>query len=70
MPKSVKNNLNRNLNLIFLMPKSVKNNLKANFSMKIYFDHEKLDAYKKALLFAIWCEEKLERIPKSAAVRG
>ena len=38
--------------------------------MKIYFDHEKLDAYKKALAFAAWSEEILERIPKSAAVHG
>src|SRR6266702_174295 len=38
--------------------------------MKIYFDHEKLDAYKKALAFAQWSEGILERIPKSAAVHG
>jgi four helix bundle protein len=37
--------------------------------MKIYFDHEKLDAYQKALAFAQWSEEMLERLPKSAAVR-
>src|SRR5258706_14474260 len=36
--------------------------------MKIYFDHEKLDAYKKSIAFAGWCETLLERIPKSAAV--
>jgi four helix bundle protein len=36
--------------------------------MKIYFDHEKLDAYKKALAFAAWCEPILERLPKSSAV--
>jgi hypothetical protein len=36
--------------------------------MKIYFDHEKLDAYKKALAFADWTESILERLPKSAAV--
>src|SRR5439155_399415 len=34
------------------------------------FDHEKLDAYKKALAFAAWSEAVLERIPKSAAVHG
>lgn len=36
--------------------------------MKIYFDHEKLDAYQKALSFAAWSETILERTPKSAAV--
>ena len=36
--------------------------------MNIYFDHEKLDAYKKALAFAAWSESILERTPKSAAV--
>jgi four helix bundle protein len=38
--------------------------------MKIYFDHEKLDAYQKALAFAQWSETVLERVPKSAAVHG
>ena len=38
--------------------------------MKIYFDHEKLDAYQKALAFASWSETILERIPKSAVVHG
>jgi len=38
--------------------------------MKIYFSHEKLLAYQKALAFAAWCEPILERIPKSAAVSG
>lgn len=38
--------------------------------MIIYFDHEKLDAYKKALAFAAWSETLLERVPKSAAVHG
>jgi four helix bundle protein len=38
--------------------------------MKIFFDHEKLDAYKKALAFAQWAEVILDRIPKSAAVHG
>jgi len=36
--------------------------------MKIFFDHEKLDVYRKALAFAQWAEVILERIPKSAAV--
>ena len=38
--------------------------------MKIYFDHEKLDVYRKALAFAQWAEVILERIPKSAAVHN
>ena len=38
--------------------------------MKIYFDHEKLDAYQKALAFATWSETILERTPKSAAVHA
>ena len=38
--------------------------------MKIYFDHEKLEAYKKALAFAQWAEAILECIPKSAAVHN
>jgi len=38
--------------------------------MKIYFDHEKLQAYQKALEFAAWSEVMLERVPKSAAVHG
>src|ERR1039458_6340399 len=38
--------------------------------MKIYFDHEKLDAYKKALAFAEWAEPVLERLPKSVAVHN
>ena len=36
--------------------------------MKIYFDHEKLEAYKKSLAFAEWVQPVLERLPKSAAV--
>ena len=36
--------------------------------MKIYFDHEKLEAYKKALAFASWAEPILERLPKFAGV--
>ena len=38
--------------------------------MIIYFDHEKLQAYQKALSFAAWSEAILERVPKSAAVHG
>ena len=38
--------------------------------MKIYFDHEKLQAYQKALEFAAWSETILERVPKSTAVHG
>ena len=38
--------------------------------MKIYFDHEKLHAYQKALQFAAWSETVLERVPKSAAVHN
>jgi four helix bundle protein len=38
--------------------------------MKIYFDHEKLQVYQKALSFAAWSETILERVPKSAAVHG
>jgi four helix bundle protein len=38
--------------------------------MKIYFDHERLHAYQKALIFAAWCENILERVPKTAAVHG
>jgi four helix bundle protein len=38
--------------------------------MKIYFDHEKIDAYKKALAFAEWAEPVLERLPKSVAVQN
>src|SRR4051812_24973338 len=36
--------------------------------MKIFFDHEKIQAYQKALMFAAWSERILERVPKSAAV--
>jgi four helix bundle protein len=38
--------------------------------MKIHFDHEKLDAYKKALAFAARTEPVLERLPKSVAVQN
>ena len=36
--------------------------------MKTYFDHEKLDAYQKALEFATWNEDVMKRVPKSSAV--
>ena len=54
------------------MPSNLNHNriLNLNLLMKIYFDHEKLDAYKKALAFAAWCEPILERLPKSAAWRN
>ena len=38
--------------------------------MKIYFDHEKLQVYQKALEFAAWCEPILDRTPRSAAVHS
>jgi len=38
--------------------------------MKIFFDHEKLEVYRKALAFAQWAEVILERVPKSAAVHN
>ncbi|HTI97258.1 MAG TPA: four helix bundle protein [Dongiaceae bacterium] len=38
--------------------------------MKIYFDHERLDVYKKALAFAQWTEPVLERLPKSVATQN
>lgn len=38
--------------------------------MKLYFSHEKLQAYQKALAFAAWCEPILERVSKSASVHG
>jgi four helix bundle protein len=38
--------------------------------MKTYFDHEKLQAYQKALQFAAWSEAILERVPKTSAVYG
>ena len=37
---------------------------------KLYFDHEKLNAYQKALEFAQWCEAVLDRVPKSIAVHS
>ena len=53
-------NLDLNLNL----------NLNLNLFMKIYFDHEKLDVYQKALAFAAWSEAVIERVPKSVAVHN
>lgn len=38
--------------------------------MKIYFDHERLQAYQKALQFAVFTETLLERVPKSTAVHN
>ena len=38
--------------------------------MKIYFDHEKLEVYQESLKFAAWCEQLLERLPKTAAVHN
>ena len=38
--------------------------------MKIYFDHEKLNAYQESLRFFAWAEAVLERIPKTAAVHS
>jgi four helix bundle protein len=36
--------------------------------MKIYFDHERLQAYQTALQFVRWSEPVLEKLPKTAAV--
>lgn len=36
--------------------------------MKIYFDHEKLEAYQQSLKFAAWCNPILKRLPKTAAL--
>ena len=38
--------------------------------MKIYFDHERLQAYQTSLDFIRWREPILERLPKNAAVFG
>ena len=38
--------------------------------MRTYFDHERLEVYRKALAFAVWSEEVLNRAPKTAAVHG
>jgi four helix bundle protein len=53
--------------VLFLNPNP---NLNLIPHMKIYFDHEKLEAYKKSLAFAQWAEPVLERLPKSAAVHN
>jgi len=36
--------------------------------MKIYFDHERLQAYQHSLDFIRWSEPILERLPKTAAI--
>jgi four helix bundle protein len=36
--------------------------------MKIYFDHERLQAYQSSLQFVRWSESVLEKLPKPAAV--
>lgn len=38
--------------------------------MKTYFDHEKLQAYQESLLFYAWCEDLLERVPKTISVHN
>jgi len=38
--------------------------------MKIYFAHEKLQAYQSSLQFVRWSEAVLEKLPKTAAVHG
>lgn len=38
--------------------------------MKTYFDHEKLQAYQEALRFYAWCEDLLERVPKTFSVHN
>ncbi len=38
--------------------------------MKIYFDHERLQAYQSALQFARWSESLLEKLPKTSAVHS
>ena len=38
--------------------------------MPVYFDHEKLTVYQKALAFAHWSETILERSEKAGAVHG
>ena len=38
--------------------------------MTIYFDHEKLTVYQKALTFAAWSEAILERSAKAGSVHG
>jgi len=36
--------------------------------MKIYFDHEKMQAYQSSLQFVRWSEAFLDKLPRSAAV--
>src|SRR5262245_8110768 len=36
--------------------------------MKIYFDHERLQAYQSSLEFFSWSEPMLERLPKTTAI--
>src|SRR5262245_29843166 len=38
--------------------------------MKIYFDHEKLQAYQSSLQFVRWSETFLEKLPKTAPVNS
>src|SRR6185503_6415296 len=38
--------------------------------MKIYFDHERLQAYQSSLQFVRWSEPVLEKLPKTAAVHS
>lgn len=38
--------------------------------MKIYFDHERLQAYQSALNFIRWSESILDRLPKTTAVHS
>ncbi|MGA8493771.1 MAG: hypothetical protein WB711_25350, partial [Terriglobales bacterium] len=43
---------------IFVLNHNHNLNLNPVRPMKIYFDHEKLEAYKKSLAFAQWAEPK------------
>ncbi len=38
--------------------------------MKIFFDHERLNAYQEVLKFAAWSEAVLDKTPRSSAVYG
>lgn len=38
--------------------------------MRIYFDHERLQAYQSSLQLVRWSEPLLERLPKTAAVHS
>ena len=40
-----------------------------NPSKKIYFDHEKLEVYQKAIAFVAWLQPILETVPKAADVK-